>query len=171
MANEAISARQQGNFPADDPTKALMQDHEYVKQLMQRYTGTQDPQVKNMAGPQICEALQMHSSLEESVFYPRVQALDTEMIDRCQEDHQAVDELIEQLQLLQPGEEEYDNLMKQLQDAVIEHITIEEEQLFPTVRTSSINLQDLALQMQAYESNLISTQAASGQSPRPGSQH
>lgn len=171
MANQTIEARRQGSFPTQDPTQALIQDHEYVKQLMQRYLSTQDPQVKAMAGPQICEALVMHTSLEEAVFYPRVQALDAALIGHCEEDHRAADELIEQLQALTPGEEEYDQLMQQLHEAIVSHITVEEQQLFPTVRSSSLNLQDLALQMQAYESNLVATQAASGQSQRPGSQH
>ena len=171
MANQAIEARPQGNFPADDPTQALIQDHEFVKQLMQSYLNTQDKQVKAMAGPQICEALQMHTSLEEAVFYPRVQQLDEALVARCEDDHQAADKLIDQLLSLKPGEQEYDQVMKQLQDAIISHITIEEQQLFPAVRSSSLNLQDLALQMQAYESNMAATQAAGSQSQRPGAQH
>jgi hemerythrin superfamily protein len=171
MANQTIEARQQGNFPADDPTRALMQDHEFVRQLMQRYVSTQDVQVKAMAGPQICEALQMHSSLEEAVFYPRVQELDPALIDRCEEDHHQADEMIAQLQSLKPGDEDYDGLMQQLQQAILSHITMEEQQLFPMVRSSSINLQDLALQMKAYEANLISGQGAGAPSRRPGAQH
>ena len=171
MANQTIEARQQGNFPSDDPTQGLIQDHEFVKQLMQRYLETQDVQVKAMAGPQICEALQMHTSLEEAVFYPRVQELDSALIDRCEDDHQQADELITQLQALTPGDEEYDNLLQQLQQAILSHIAVEEQQLFPMVRSSSINLQDLALQMKAYESNLVSSQAAGEQTRRPGAQH
>ena len=171
MANQTIEARLQGNFPADDPTQGLIQDHEFVKQLMQRYLSTQDTQVKAMAGPQICEALQMHTSLEEAVFYPRVQALDSALIDRCVDDHQQADELITQLQSLKPGDAEYDHLMQQLQQAILSHITVEEQQLFPMVRSSSINLQDLALQMKAYEANLVSSTAAGSQTGRPGAQH
>ena len=171
MANQAIEARPQGSFPSSDPTLALIQDHEFVKQLMQRYLGTEDQQVKAMAGPQICEALQMHTSLEEAVFYPRVQQLDEALIHRCEDDHQAADQLITQMQSHAPGEEEYEQLMKQLHDAIISHITIEEQQLFPAVRASSLNLQDLALQMQAYESNLVASQASGSQQSRPGTQH
>ncbi len=171
MANPTIEVRQQGNFPADDPTKSLIHDHEFVKQLMQRYMSTQDKQVKAMAGPQICEALQMHTSLEEAVFYPRVRELDSALIDRCESDHQQADQLITQMQSLKPADEAYDNLMQQLQEAILSHITVEEQQLFPRVRASSINLQDLALQMKAYETNLVSGQAAGSQSRRPGAPH
>lgn len=170
MAQDNLQARGQGSFSLDDPTEALMHDHNYVRQLFQRYLTTQDEQVKQQAGPQICEALQMHTTLEEAVFYPRVQEIDAALVEKCQDDHQQADEILVQLQELQPGEAAYDDLMQQLHDAISAHIEIEEQELFPAVRNSSIDMQDLALRMQAYESNLISTQAASGRGSQPGSQ-
>ncbi len=170
MAQDNPSQRAQGSFSLDDPTQALMQDHHYVRQLFQRYLSTNDDQVKRQAGPQICDALQMHTTLEEAVFYPRVQDIDPALVEKCEDDHQQADELLVQLQELQPGEAAYDDLMQQLHDAIMAHIEIEEQQLFPAVRNSAMDLQDLALRMQAYESNLISTQAASGKGQQPGSQ-
>lgn len=170
MAQDNPSQRAQGSFSLDDPTEALMQDHHYVRQLFSRYLSTRDPLVKQQAGPQICDALQMHTTLEEAVFYPRVQDVDPALIEKCEDDHQQADELLVQLQELQPGEATYDDLMQQLHDAIIAHIEVEEQQLFPAVRNSAMDLQDLALRMQAYESNLISSQAASGKSGQPGSQ-
>ena len=170
MAQENPSQRAQGSFSLDDPTQALIQDHNYVRQLFQRYLSTSDMQVKQQAGPQICDALQMHTTLEEAVFYPRVQEIDAALVEKCQDDHQQADEILVQLQELQAGEAAYDDLMQQLHDAIIAHIELEEQELFPAVRNSAIDLQDLALRMQAYESNLISTQAASGKGPHPGSQ-
>jgi len=164
------AARAQGSFALDDPTRALMQDHSYVKELFQRYLSTQDAQVKQNAGPRICEALLMHTSVEEAVFYPKAKEVDAALVDKCESDHQQADEILVQLQELQAGEAAYDDLMQQLHDAIIAHIELEEQELFPAVRNSAIDLQDLALRMQAYESNLISTQAASGKGPHPGSQ-
>ena len=161
MTENTIDARSQGSFPMDDPTQGLLHDHQFVRQLMQRYLATQDEQVKQYAGPKICEALLQHTRLEEAVFYPAVQKLDSAMITRCLDDHHAADELIEQLQNLSPGDSAYDGLMKQLHEAITAHIELEEQQLFPLVRQSSLNLQDLALRMQAYESSIVSTQASS----------
>lgn len=163
-------SRGRGSFSLDDPTQALMHDHNYVRQLMQRYLSTDDELVKQQAGPEICDALQMHTTLEEAVFYPRVQELDPALVEKCQDDHQEADELLVQLQELQPGEDAYDDLMHQLHDVVIAHIEVEEQQLFPAVRNAGMDLQDLALRMQAYESNLISAQAASGRGAQPGGQ-
>jgi hemerythrin superfamily protein len=170
MTENTIDARSQGSFPMDDPTQGLLHDHQFVRQLMQRYLATQDEKVKQYAGPKICEALLQHTRLEEAVFYPAVQKLDSAMITRCLDDHHAADELIEQLQNLSPGDSAYDGLMKQLHEAITAHIELEEQQLFPLVRQSSLNLQDLALRMQAYESSIVSTQASSSQRSARGDQ-
>jgi hemerythrin superfamily protein len=159
MAEHKIEARSQGSFPMDDPTQGLLHDHQFVRQLMQRYLSTQDQRVKQYAGPRICEALLQHTRLEEAVFYPAVEKLNVAMVTRCLDDHHAADELIEQIQNLLPGDSAYDDLIKQLNDATQAHMEIEEQQLFPLVRQSSLNLQDLALRMQSFESSMVSAQA------------
>ena len=101
----------------------------------------------------------MHTSLEEAAFYPKVKELNSALIDHCMEDHQQADELIKQMQELEPGEAEYDDLMQQLHDSVTEHMILEEQQLFTQVRDSNVDLHELSLQMQSYESNLVAAQA------------
>ncbi len=163
-SQQASGARTPGAFSSDDPTRALMQDHDYVKELFQYYLGTQDAQVKQNAGPRICEALQMHTALEDAVFYPKAREVDAGLVDQCTEDHQAAEQLITQLQALQPGEAAYDNLISQLHEAISAHIELEEQQLFPAIRNSTLDLQQLALRMQAYESSITASQARDGQS-------
>jgi hemerythrin superfamily protein len=83
---------------------------------------TEDQKVKQYAGPRICEALLQHTRLEEAVFYPAVEKLDVAMTTRCLDDHHAVDELIEQMQNLLPGDSDYDELVKHLNDAIHAHM-------------------------------------------------
>ena len=171
MEENKIDARSQGSFPMDDPTQGLLHDHQFVRQLLQRYLSSQEQKVKQYAGPKICEALLQHTQLEEAVFYPAVEKLDVAMIARCHDDHHAVDELIEQMQSLSPGDAAYDELMGHLSDAIRAHMELEEQQLFPLVRQSSLNLQDLALRMQSYESSMVSAKAKSvGQRTARGDQ-
>jgi len=171
MEENKIAARSQGSFPLDDPSQGLLHDHHFVRQLLQRYLSTQDQKVKQYAGPKICEALLQHTRLEEAVFYPAVEKLDAAMITRCLDDHHAADELIEQMQNLSPGDAAYDELMKNLSDAIHAHMELEEQQLFPLVRQSSLNLQELALRMQSYESSVVSAKTkSSGQRTARGDQ-
>jgi hemerythrin superfamily protein len=171
MSEKKIEARSQGSFPMDDPTQGLLHDHQFIRQLLQRYLSTQDQKVKQYAGPRICEALLQHTRLEEAVFYPAVEKLDVAMTTRCLDDHHAVDELIEQMQNLLPGDSAYDELVMHLNEAIQAHMELEEQQLFPLVRKSSLNLQDLALRMQSFESSVVSAQAKSiGQRSARGDQ-
>lgn len=163
MAQETIEVRKQGSFPNDDPTRGLEHDHRYVRQLFDRYLTTRDQQVKQQAGPAICEALTMHTSLEEAVFYPRVQETDTALVERCIDEHHDAEQIISQLQEMEAGKPDYDDLIHKLHEAIMDHIKAEEEQLFPAVRDSGLDLQELSVQMQAYESNLISTRARESQ--------
>lgn len=165
---QAGSARAPGSFALDDPTRSLMQDHHYVKALFQHYLGTQDAQVRQNAGPRICEALQMHTALEETVFYPKAREVDAALAEKCGHDHAQAEQLITQLQAMQVGEARYDQLMQQLRDAIYAHIELEEQQLFPAVRNSALDLQDLALRMQAYESSMAARQAREGQAGQRG---
>ena len=160
MTQDTRSARKQGSFPPNDPMQGLIQDHHYVRQLMQRYLSTHDLQVKQQAGPHICEALSLHTSLEEAKFYPRVRVLDSALVEGCLDDHQQADQLIKQMQNLEPGIPEYDELMQELHDCIVEHVTMEEEQLYPIVRDSSLDLHEMALQMQLYESNSVAAQTS-----------
>lgn len=163
MAQETIEVRNQGSFPIDDPTRGLEHDHRYVRQLFDRYLTTRDQQVKQHAGPAICDALTMHTSLEEAVFYPRVQDTDKALVERCIDEHHDAEQIISQLQKMEAGKPDYDDLIQQLHDAIMDHIKVEEEQLFPAVRDSGLDLHKLSLQMQAFESNLISTKARESQ--------
>lgn len=171
MEENKMDARSQGSFPMDDPTQGLLHDHQFVRQLLQRYLSTQDQKVKQYAGPKICEALLRHTQLEEAVFYPAVEKLDAAMITRCLDDHHAADELIDQMRNTVPGDLTYDELMKHLNEVIHAHMELEEQQLFPLVRQSNLNLQDLALRMQSYESSMVSAQAkSSGQRTARGDQ-
>ncbi len=165
---QAGSARTPGSIALDDPTRALMQDHRYVRELFQRYLGSQDTQVKQNAGPRICEALQMHTALEEAVFYPKAKEVDGALVGKCHDDHEQAEQLISRLQAMQPGDAPYDPLMQQLCDAIDAHIELEEQQLFPAVRNSALDLQDLALRMQAYESSMAASQARGGHTGQRG---
>ncbi len=170
MTQDMIEARNQGNISSEDPTKSLEHDHQYVKKLMQNYLSSQDIGVKKNAGPRICEALEMHTSLEEATFYPRAKELNSTLVEHCLEDHQQADELIKQMQELEPGEAEYDELMQQLHDTVVEHMALEEQQLFTEMRDSNIDLHELSLQMQSYESNMVAAQANQS-AARPEQRH
>jgi hemerythrin superfamily protein len=173
MMTDPIGNRRSEGFPVSDPLQALEKDHNYVKKLFERFLGTQDSRVKQEAGPEILLSLELHSTLEEAVFYPAVQQVDVTLVDQCKGEHEQVDQLLHQLKSMDINDPQCGAMFQQLRDAVLQHVEVEEQQLFPVVRQANMDMEALGLQMQAYESNMVATQARGAEggatAGRPGS--
>ena len=151
--------RPQVDFSSDRPIEGLKQQHQFIKKLFDSYLKTQDVAVKRQAGPQILLQLEMHAALEESTFYPAVQQVDATLVDECEDEHQQAKQMISQLKGMEPGDAQCDRMFQQLCDAIMHHVQVEEQQLFPKVEQSGIDLDQLGTQMQMFESNMLSAQA------------
>jgi hemerythrin superfamily protein len=133
----------------------LKADHEHVKSLFRTYETAAEgtSQDKQVIAEQIFSALEVHSRIEEEIFYPAVRAkADQEGQDRVAEsleDHQAVEALIEILRTLDPRDEEFAARFEELVDTVEAHIADEEEELFPEAEERlSDALERLGMRMQ-----------------------
>jgi hypothetical protein len=158
--------RGQGGFPVDQPMEALRKDHAFVQQLFERYLNTQDRDVRLQAGPRILALLELHTALEESVFYPGVHVADPTLVDHCEEEHQQAKQLIEQLHGMPADSASAEPLFRQLADAIRLHIDHEENQLFPELERANLDMTALGLEMAAFEANKVSAQARASEQPR-----
>ncbi|TFV92120.1 hemerythrin domain-containing protein [Oxalobacteraceae bacterium OM1] len=166
MELEPHEERRQQGFPSDQPLEALKADHRFVRKMFGAYLNTNDPEVRRQAGPRILELLEMHTALEETIFYPRVRSVDAQLVDQCEDEHQHAKQLISQLKGADPTDPQCENTYRMLSEEIIRHIDEEEHQLFPKVQQSQIDMQALGLEMQAFEANMVASQAQ--QSERPG---
>jgi len=151
----------------DDPIAALMRDHDMVRKLADKYLNSGDMEVKKQAATQLLQAIHNHSRIEESVFYPNVRCLDDNLIRHFEQDHLKVDDLLATLQGMAPDEPRAEPMMREMLTSVLSHIEEEENDLFPRLRQSNVDMTDVGLQMQALEANLVHMQAqASDQGQR-----
>jgi len=150
-----------------DPIQALTRDHDMVRKLADTYLNSSDTEVKKQSAIQLLQAIHTHSRLEESIFYPNVRCLDDNLVRHFEQDHLKVDDLLATLQGMQPDEPRAEPLMREMLNAVLSHIDEEEQQLFPRLQRSNVDMSDIGLQMQSFEANLIHMQAqASDQGTR-----
>lgn len=150
-----------------DPIQALTRDHDMVRKLADTYLNSSDMEVKKQSAIQLLQAIHTHSRLEESIFYPNVRCLDDKLVRHFEQDHLKVDDLLATLQGMQPDEPRAEPLMREMLNAVLSHIEEEEQQLFPRLQRSNVDMSDIGLQMQSFEANLIHMQAqASDQGTR-----
>jgi hemerythrin superfamily protein len=147
--------RGQGGFPVEKPTDALKADHHFVRQLFDQYLNTQDVNVKKDIGPRILLLLEMHTSLEEGVFYPRVHDVDAALVDRCENEHEQARRLMERLKGMDEGDPQADRMFRELADSILKHIDTEEQRLFPKVEQASLDLTAIGHEMEAFEASMI----------------
>ena len=136
-----------------DAIELLTTDHDEVRQLFAEYEQlaadeASDEEREELAG-QICDALTAHATVEEEIFYPAARDVidDVDLIDEAVEEHAGARSLIEQIRGMRASDEQYDATVRELQEAIEHHVHEEEQELFPLLRESSLDLQALADEM------------------------
>ena len=115
----------------------LKEDHKRIKALFRKYesAGERAYKEKQRTAEKAFHELEVHSKLEEEIFYPAVQARADEegkdLVLEGIEEHHVVDVLINELKGLDPEDEQYDAKFKVLTENVEHHIEEEEGELLP----------------------------------------
>lgn len=126
-----------------DALDLLIADHNRFRGLFARFLEAKDDGDAAEMGEladQLAFELKVHTDLEEKIFYPGVRELGEEIaeeVDEGLQEHHVADVLIEEAQVLRPGDNEWVAKMGVLIENVEHHIDEEEAELFPHVRSKS----------------------------------
>ncbi|MES2741731.1 MAG: hemerythrin domain-containing protein [Pseudomonadota bacterium] len=138
---------------ANDAISLLVSDHEEVKQLFAQFEGLSDRSKvsKKRIADQICHALTLHTQLEEEIFYPAVREVigEHDLMDEAVVEHASAKQLIAQLLAMDADDALYDAKVKVLSEQIDHHVGEEEDEMFPKVRKSDLDLVALGEQMAA----------------------
>ena len=115
---------------------------------------------KKRLATRICNALRVHSQIEEEIFYPafyeatREEDLHNEAII----EHDGVKKLIAEIESSGPGDDFFDARVKVLSEMVKHHVNEEEQRdgLFSKARDSAMNLADIGEQLATRKAELES---------------
>jgi len=154
----------------------LKGDHDEVDKLFSQYEDIKDggdASDKEMLVAQICDALTVHATIEEEIFYPAArQALDDDegkdLVDEAAVEHQTLKDLISRLEAAPTDDPLYDAGVKVLSEYVKHHVKEEENELFPKCKSSSMDLDDLGRRLSDRKSALTSRGARSGRKSANG---
>lgn len=135
-----------------DALELLEQDHAKVKKLFEQAEDA-DQKEQRAIFTQIKTELEIHTQIEESVFYPAMQRYDElkDMVAESLEEHNKVKTLLKEMDSLS-GSEDFEDKLEELIDNVEHHAEDEEEsKMFPKVRelVSAAELDKLGAQLQA----------------------
>ena len=137
--------------PMSDALALLTRDHDEVKRMFKEYEGLKDRSsaARQALAAQICNALTVHTQVEEELFYPAVRdALDDDdLMDEADVEHEAAKNLIAEIEEMNPDESHYDAKVKVLGEEIEHHVKEEEEKMFPKVRKTRLDLKALGAEM------------------------
>ena len=131
---------------APDALSLLRRDHRLAEELFAEFARSAPQQLDPLAR-RICKMLRVHTQIEEELFYPAVgRALtdDTLVAIAVRENDQAKESIvrIESMTSEHPG---FRKEVATLAARIAEHVGKEEQELFPKVRTASLNLTALGM--------------------------
>ncbi len=127
----------------------IKQDHKKVANLFDKFQKTKGHDAKRQIAEQVMEELEVHALVEEDIFYPAVrkELSDGVLIDEALKEHQAVNDLIEELKGLEVNDEAFNDRWSELVEDVTHHVAEEESELLPLAEDSQLDMVECGAQM------------------------
>jgi iron-sulfur cluster repair protein YtfE (RIC family) len=121
--------------------EALKSTHERVLEMFDKYNSKLSAADKEKVLADVAFELSVLSVLETEVFYPAIKESEgMGDVDRFVENHDQVKIMTAQAQRLMGDEAEFDRQFQELRNMVKKHFTEEEQDLFPKLEASSLDL-------------------------------
>ena len=129
MAGAGVSQRAMTDPASQSAIAALRQDHRRVEGLFTEFESATEEQQKQELVEKICMELNIHTRLEEEIFYPACrEAIDDEdLMDEAQVEHDAAKLLIADLSEASSDDAYYDAKVKLLSEMIKHHVAEEEK--------------------------------------------
>jgi hemerythrin-like domain-containing protein len=141
-------------------TRLLREDHKKVKGIFAQFEKAESFSVRRRLCEEAIFELQVHSKIEEEIFYPaaREHLGEEELMAEAKEEHHVVDLLIAELREMNPGseeeQEEFSAKFTVLAENVKHHIEEEEGEMFPKADKADMDHEELAERMAARKKEL-----------------
>ncbi len=145
-----------------DAIMLLTADHNRVRGLFTKFkTARESDSVEEMTdvAAKILVELDVHTQIEERVFYPAVREADAELSEEVaegMEEHHVVKTLASEVEALPPGAEDWTAKVTVITELVEHHAEEEETTMFPRVKKAfdANALQQLGQKMEAFKARL-----------------
>lgn len=113
----------------------LKQDHKEAKQLFEKIeqSSSRAMKLREKSMQQLAQELEMHTSVEEEIVYPRLKEIDSlkDTILEAYEEHHVATQLLQEITELSPQDEQWMAKVTVLKEMVEHHVREEEKDLFP----------------------------------------
>jgi len=134
-----------------DAIDLLKRDHADVKKAFKEFEKAKykDPRACKDFLASICRDLEMHTTLEEEIFYPAVRGKikDDDLMNEAQVEHNSAKQLIAEIEKLGGDDPMLKAHAQVLSEYVNHHVREEENEMFPKVKRAKLDLEGLAQEM------------------------
>jgi hemerythrin superfamily protein len=148
--SKAKSTRSAAPKP-QDAIALLKADHRQVEEWFEQFEKARDDQRKQTLATNICNALKMHTTIEEEIFYPAfLEATDDKDLHHEAEiEHDGAKQLIAKIEAASPDDDYFDSMVSVLSEMIKHHVKEEEQPggMFAEARKSDMDLEALGEQM------------------------
>lgn len=151
------SKSQDTSSKAKDATSLLRADHKLVSDLFSEYEKARSATKKQELVSKICTELSVHAQVEEEIFYPAVkQALkDKDLVPEAKVEHESLKRLIAEVEGVEPDGEMFDAKMKVLSEYVKHHVKEEQDEMFPKVKATKLDMNELGAKIAERKAELL----------------
>ena len=114
-------------------TNLIRLDHTHVLSAFHQYEAGLSPRRKKGLADNVCLAIEIHTQLEEEIFYPALRVVaDDEVLRKSTPEHDEMRGLISRLRNMPVEDPSYDTTFFDLMRHVMHHVADEETLLLPT---------------------------------------
>lgn len=147
-----------------DAVALLKADHRQVEQRFSQFEKANSARKKQQLASSVCDALTVHTSIEEQIFYPAfLEATgDKEMHHEATVEHAGAKRLIAEIQQMSPSDDYFDAKVTVLSEMIKHHVKEEERPggMFSEAKKSEMDLRGLGEQLMARKKELLSKTVA-----------
>jgi hemerythrin-like domain-containing protein len=145
-----MSRKAESKSSSIDATELLAEDHQKILQMFSKFEKIKkdkesDIEIKQTLVEKVCMELTIHSQIEEEFLYPALREAikDADLLDEAEVEHNIANQLILELESMDPEDEFYDAKFTVLGEYVRHHIEEEQNKLFPKAHKAKIDLSSL----------------------------
>ncbi|HEU4653300.1 MAG TPA: hemerythrin domain-containing protein [Steroidobacteraceae bacterium] len=149
-------ARSTPSRASDAPRDAialLKQDHRTVEALFDQFEDADESEQSQLA-ERVCQLLTVHTQIEEEILYPAAKEAfgedeeEEDLVIEAQVEHNSAKELIARIEGMTPDDETFKATVTVLGEYVKHHVKEEENEMFPALKKSELDLKELGSQLQ-----------------------
>ena len=158
-----------------DAIARLKADHRAVEDLFEQFEKARDDDRRQKLATQICNALKIHTMIEEEIFYPAfLEATDdTDIHHEAEIEHGSAKDLIAEIEASSPDDDYFHAKVHVLSEMIKHHVKEEEKPggMFSEAKGADMDLQALGEQLAARKAELeesMEDDSGKGSPPRGG---